>query len=135
MPYAQVHYPFENGLGDLPDQAKFDCLKGYVDAWHLRHMDGTSAPEDFHRWVRWRFGEGIAQRASDIDVVYNHGYGYPRWRGGPMFYASTVGLPKIAERLAEWSDGSSGQHWNPSDLLMTLAEEGKDFSDYDRENT
>ncbi|NKB53223.1 MAG: 3-hydroxyacyl-CoA dehydrogenase [Rhizobiaceae bacterium] len=79
-------------------------------------------------------GEGIAQRASDIDVVYNHGYGYPRWRGGPMFYASTIGLPKLAERLAEWSEGSSGQHWNPSDLLMSLAEEGKDFGDYDKEN-
>ena len=60
-----VHYPFENGLGDLPDQAKFDCLKGYVDAWHLRHMDGTSAPEDFHNWVRWRFGEGIARHFMD----------------------------------------------------------------------
>ncbi len=79
-------------------------------------------------------GEGVAQRASDIDVVYNHGYGYPRWRGGPMFYASTVGLPKLAERLVEWSNGSSSQHWNPSDLLMTLAEQGKNFGDFDQEN-
>lgn len=79
-------------------------------------------------------GEGIAQRASDIDVVYNHGYGYPRWRGGPMFYASTVGLPKIAQRLNQWSEGSSGQHWNPSDLLMSLAEEDENFNDYDKAN-
>ncbi|MCJ8310234.1 MAG: 3-hydroxyacyl-CoA dehydrogenase NAD-binding domain-containing protein [Hyphomicrobiales bacterium] len=79
--------------------------------------------------------EGVAQRASDIDVVYNHGYGYPRWRGGPMFYASTVGLKDVAARVMEWSEGSSGVHWTPSDLLMSLADEGKDFGDYDKENT
>ena len=79
-------------------------------------------------------GEGVAARASDIDVVYNHGYGYPRWRGGPMHYASTVGLPKIAEKLREWSEGSGGVHWTPSDLLMSLADEGKDFADFDKEN-
>ena len=79
-------------------------------------------------------GEGVAQRASDIDVVYNHGYGYPRWRGGPMFYASTVGLPKIADKITSWAEGSGGVHWTPSDLLMSLAAEGKDFNDYDRDN-
>ena len=63
-----------------------------------------------------------------------HGYGYPRWRGGPMCYASTVGLPKLAEKISAWSEGSGGVHWNPSDLLMTLSEQGKDFDDYDREN-
>ncbi|MEP1209995.1 MAG: 3-hydroxyacyl-CoA dehydrogenase NAD-binding domain-containing protein [Rhizobiaceae bacterium] len=78
--------------------------------------------------------EGVAQRASDIDVVYNHGYGYPRWRGGPMFYASTVGLKDVAAKIMEWSEGSSGVHWTPSDLLMSLADEGKDFGDYDKEN-
>ena len=60
-----VQYPFENGLGDLPDQAKFDCLKGYVAAWHERKMSGSSAPKDFYRWVRWRFGDGIADHFMD----------------------------------------------------------------------
>jgi protoporphyrinogen oxidase len=55
-----VHYPFENGLGDLPPQANFECLKGYVEAWHRRALDGTQAPADFAGWVRWRFGDGIA---------------------------------------------------------------------------
>ena len=55
-----VHYPFENGLGDLPKEANFDCLKGYVEAWHRRQVDGSSAPAEFGKWVRWRFGEGIA---------------------------------------------------------------------------
>ena len=78
-------------------------------------------------------GEGIATRASDIDVVYVHGYGYPRWRGGPMFYADQVGLSRIADRLQEWSQGESGKHWEPSDLLMELADAGKSFTERDKE--
>lgn len=60
-----VHYPFENGLGDLPQQANFECLKGYVEAWHARQKDGTSAPRDFASWIRWRFGDGIAEHFMD----------------------------------------------------------------------
>lgn len=60
-----VHYPFENGLGDLPEGAKFDCLKGYVEAWHARDKHGTAAPKDFATWIRWRFGEGIARHFMD----------------------------------------------------------------------
>jgi protoporphyrinogen oxidase len=55
-----VNYPFENGLGDLPPQANFDCLSGYVAAWHRRQASGSSAPSDFGSWIRWRFGDGIA---------------------------------------------------------------------------
>jgi len=60
-----VNYPFENGLGDLPPQANFDCLKGYVEAWHRRRVDGSEAPPAFGDWVRWRFGEGIARHFMD----------------------------------------------------------------------
>src|SRR5688572_12381411 len=56
-----VNYPFENGLGDLPPEANFDCLKGYVEAWHRRRLEKSTAPNDFGSWVRWRFGEGIAR--------------------------------------------------------------------------
>ncbi len=56
-----VHYPFENGLGDLPKDANFDCLKGYVEAWHARALSGSKAPADFAAWIRWRFGDGIAE--------------------------------------------------------------------------
>ena len=56
-----VHYPFENGLGDLPQQANFDCLKGYVEAWHQREMTKSTAPTDFKSWIQWRFGDGIAE--------------------------------------------------------------------------
>ena len=73
-------------------------------------------------------GEGVAERSGDIDVVYNYGYGYPRWRGGPMKYAETVGLDKVAAKLTEWADGVGGIHWEPSDYLMERAADGKDFS-------
>jgi protoporphyrinogen oxidase len=60
-----VNYPFENGLGDLPPEACFDCLSGYVQAWHRRQVDGSPAPESFGQWVRWRFGDGIARHFMD----------------------------------------------------------------------
>lgn len=60
-----VNYPFENGLGDLPPQANFECLKGYVEAWHARALDRSRAPADFASWIRWRFGEGIARHFMD----------------------------------------------------------------------
>jgi protoporphyrinogen oxidase len=60
-----VNYPFENGLGDLPPEANFDCLRGYVAAWHQRQVTKSAAPREFGAWVRWRFGDGIAQHFMD----------------------------------------------------------------------
>ncbi|QDU84584.1 hypothetical protein Pla163_16950 [Planctomycetes bacterium Pla163] len=65
-----VHYPFENGLGDLPEGPRFECVSGYVKAWHERMgPDGTTpvteAPKDFASWIRWRFGDGIADHFMD----------------------------------------------------------------------
>jgi protoporphyrinogen oxidase len=60
-----VHYPFENGLGDLPPQVNFECLKGYVAAWHRRASGSSQTPESFGAWVRWRFGAGIAEHFMD----------------------------------------------------------------------
>ncbi len=60
-----VHYPFENGIGDLPKDANFDCLKGYVESWHQRKLSGSDAPTDFKAWIQWRFGEGIARHFMD----------------------------------------------------------------------
>jgi len=54
-----VHYPFENGIGDLPAEHTFDCVSGYVKAWHERSKDGSEAPADFASWIEWRFGSGI----------------------------------------------------------------------------
>lgn len=60
-----VHYPFENGIGDLPPQENFDCLAGYVKAWHARKLTASEAPGEFGAWVRWRFGDGIADHFMD----------------------------------------------------------------------
>jgi 3-hydroxyacyl-CoA dehydrogenase len=70
--------------------------------------------------------DGFAIRASDIDVVYVHGFGYPRHRGGPMFYADTVGLPTVLARVKEYRQ-HFGDYWQPSPLLEKLAAEGRGF--------
>ena len=71
--------------------------------------------------------EGIALRASDIDIVYIYGYGFPRYRGGPMFYADTVGLDKVLESVRRYHS-EQGEFWKPAALLEKLAAEGKKFN-------
>ena len=75
--------------------------------------------------------EGIAWRGSDIDVVYANGYGYPRYRGGPMFYADTVGLSEVVGRIEANAERFGPRWWTPSDLLKTLAAENKRLSSYE----
>ncbi len=71
--------------------------------------------------------DGIAQRASDIDLIYVNGYGFPAWRGGPMFYADTVGLDKVYERVCAFHR-EHGAFWTPAPLLERLARAGKTFA-------
>ena len=72
--------------------------------------------------------EGIATRASDIDMVYLTGYGFPLFRGGPMFYADTVGLPNVLMAMEKFSRARHGDAWKPAPLLAKLAAEGKTFN-------
>jgi 3-hydroxyacyl-CoA dehydrogenase len=72
--------------------------------------------------------EGIAQRASDVDMVYLTGYGFPLHRGGPMFYADTVGLPNVVAAMEKYARGRHGEYWKPAPLLARLAAEGKTFN-------
>jgi len=72
--------------------------------------------------------EGIALRASDIDMVYLSGYGFPLHRGGPMFYADTVGLPRVLAAIEGYARGYHGEAWTPAPLLVRLAEEGRGFN-------
>jgi 3-hydroxyacyl-CoA dehydrogenase len=72
--------------------------------------------------------EGIALRASDIDMVYLTGYGFPPYRGGPMFYADTVGLPTVLAAIERLAGGRHGDAWSPAPLLVRLAAEGKTFN-------
>lgn len=72
--------------------------------------------------------EGIAARPSDIDVVWLYGYGWPIYRGGPMFWADSVGLKHIADRLAFYAKETNDPSLEPAPLLKKLAAEGKTFS-------
>jgi len=76
--------------------------------------------------------EGIALRAGDIDMIYLNGYGFPNYRGGPMWYADTVGLKKVYARVSEFHQ-QLGELWEPAPLLKQLASEGRGFADFSRE--
>jgi len=78
--------------------------------------------------------EGIAQRPSDIDVVYVFGYAFPAAKGGPMHYADNVGLKNVYDKICEFRDRDGEQYWKPAPLLEKLAKEGKTFAEWGREN-
>jgi 3-hydroxyacyl-CoA dehydrogenase len=75
--------------------------------------------------------EGIALRAVDIDMLYILGYGFPAFRGGPMWYADTVGLKKVYAKVCDF-EKSHGSLWAPAPLLKELADSGKTFADFDK---
>jgi 3-hydroxyacyl-CoA dehydrogenase len=72
--------------------------------------------------------DGIALRAVDVDMVYLTGYGFPRYRGGPMFYADTVGLKNVVAAIEKYAGGYQGKVWKVAPLLSRLAAEGKTFN-------
>ena len=72
--------------------------------------------------------ERMAMRASDIDIIWIYGYGWPVWRGGPMFYADQVGLPQIRDRLAQYAATSPDKTLKPAPLLEKLAASGQGFA-------
>ena len=76
--------------------------------------------------------EGLAYRAADIDVVWTAGYGFPRWRGGPMFYADTLGIDRVVAQIEALAATGGGDYWRVSPLLRQLAAAGRTFADWDR---
>ena len=79
--------------------------------------------------------EGIAQRPSDIDVVYVYGYGFPAWRGGPMFYADAVGLDTVYARICDFRERFGSDNWEPAPLLEQLANEKRSLADWASERS
>jgi 3-hydroxyacyl-CoA dehydrogenase len=77
--------------------------------------------------------ERLAYRAGDIDVIWTSGYGFPRWRGGPMHYADSLGLDRVVREIRAFWESGNGDHWRPAASLEALAREGKTFADWDRE--
>ncbi len=78
--------------------------------------------------------EGYADRAADIDVIYVTGYGFPAYRGGPMWYADSAGLKKVYDRVSEFHR-RYGERWEPAPLLKRLAESGGTFAGFDASKT
>jgi 3-hydroxyacyl-CoA dehydrogenase len=78
--------------------------------------------------------EGYALRAVDIDIIYLNGYGFPAHRGGPMWYADTMGMKQVYDRIEEFHK-QHGELWEPAPLLKRLAEEGKKFADFHKEQS
>ena len=74
--------------------------------------------------------EGVAIRPSDIDVVFVHGYGMPRYRGGPMHYGDAVGLDKVVAAMEKYRARYGDLWWTPAPLLAELAGSGKSFTQW-----
>jgi len=70
-------------------------------------------------------GEGVALRAADIDVVWTAGYGFPRYRGGPMFHAQEMGLKNLLDGMRRYGDIFGPMHWEPAPLLVDLVQRGE----------
>jgi len=79
--------------------------------------------------------EGVVQRASDIDVVWTSGYGFPRYRGGPMWYAETLGLPKLLEGIQRFAREFGPMHWEPAPLLVELVRSGRSIAQWEAEHS
>ncbi|MDP6732430.1 MAG: 3-hydroxyacyl-CoA dehydrogenase NAD-binding domain-containing protein [Gammaproteobacteria bacterium] len=79
--------------------------------------------------------EGIAQRPSDIDVVYVFGYAFPVAKGGPMHYADQVGLKSVYDKICEFRDRYGEDYWKPAPLLKQLAEAGSTFTEWDKQRS
>lgn len=77
--------------------------------------------------------EGVALRASDIDVVWTAGYGFPRYRGGPMFHADTIGLKTLLDGMLKYRELFGPMHWEPAPLLVKLAAESRTLAQWERE--
>jgi 3-hydroxyacyl-CoA dehydrogenase len=76
--------------------------------------------------------EGLAYRAADIDVIWTAGYGFPRWRGGPMFHADALGLEQVVAQIEVLGAAGGGDYWRVAPLLRRLADTRRSFADWDR---
>ncbi|MDH3737587.1 MAG: 3-hydroxyacyl-CoA dehydrogenase, partial [Alphaproteobacteria bacterium] len=130
-------YRYEDGRTALPDPVVEELIVA-----RSREMDLNRRPVDddeiLQRCLYSMINEGakileevLAIRASDIDVIWLHGYGFPRHRGGPMFYADTVGLREVYDTLERFHR-AWGDKWRPADLLRELANAGSSFAEWDK---
>ena len=104
-------------------------LGGYDRTQYQSERLFATAPDGVKVPISVVYKKGLKRDGSA--PLYLNGYGYPAWRGGPMWYANTVGLSKVYDRVCEFQE-QHGELWEPASLLKTLAEQGKTFADFDK---
>ena len=129
-------YRYEEGSRvPIPDPAIHDLIARVSDELGIARRavaDDEIVPRCLYPLVNEGakiLDEGLALRASDIDVIWMHGYGFPRYRGGPMFWADLVGLRTVYDTMRRLHD-EHGEWLEPAPLLKRLAEAGKGFRDF-----
>jgi 3-hydroxyacyl-CoA dehydrogenase len=130
-------YKYDENRRAIPDPAVAELVRKAADEAGIKQRQ-ISKEEIIDRLVYALVNEGarilqegFALRAVDIDIIYINGYGFPAHRGGPMWYADTVGLKNVLARINEFHR-RHGELWEPAPLLRQLAEEGKGFADFDQ---
>jgi 3-hydroxyacyl-CoA dehydrogenase len=133
-------YRYDDPRTPTPDPEVHELIRSAAAAAGLQQRVITDA-QIVQRTVLALVNEGaralsarVAARASDIDVIYVNGYGFPSWRGGPMFYADRLGLANVLEQVTGLHQ-QHGERWRPAPLLEELAASGRTFRELDRSRT
>jgi 3-hydroxyacyl-CoA dehydrogenase len=133
-------YRYDGGRTPIPDPEVVELMDAVSRDAGIRRR-AFSKEEIIERTIFALINEGarvlergVAVRAADIDVIYTSGYGFPAYRGGPMFFADRVGLRTVCDRVTEFHR-ELGARWEPAPLLQTLAARGATFRDFDAEQS
>jgi 3-hydroxyacyl-CoA dehydrogenase len=134
------YYRYDPGTrGRIPDPEAVDVIRAQSSRYGVERRE-ISDSEIVDRLIFSLVNEGarileegIALRSGDIDVVYCSGYGFPLYRGGPMFHADVLGINKVYEALIRLSKKDGGRRWTPAPLLEKLAREGRSLAEWSRE--
>lgn len=136
-------YLYPDGRTRQDDTDALNLIRTAATSLGVQSRQGISDQEILDRCLHALINRGaqllddsIALRASDIDVVWSAGYGFPAYRGGPMFYADSVGLDVIVDSFDTLASkfGNDYGYWTTAPLLANLAKAGKTFAEYDAEN-
>jgi len=129
-------YKYDDNRRAIPDPEVAALVRQWAASANIPRREISSA-EIVERCIYALVNEGArileqghALRAVDIDIIYLNGYGFPPYRGGPMWYADTVGLKKVYERICEFQK-QHGELWTPAPLLQRLAEQNNTFAELD----
>jgi 3-hydroxyacyl-CoA dehydrogenase len=127
-------YKYDESRQAIPDAGVTALVRQWSREARIPQRQ-VSAQEIVDRCIYALVNEGaqileqhFAERAGDIDIIYLNGYGFPAYRGGPMWYADTIGVPRVLSRIKEFH-ATHGELWQPAPLLQRLAEQGKTFGD------